>query len=128
MPTPTEKALTRAVLRTLAARPEQPFPLTGGYLQRRLRRLGHPVGEHKALTLVRWLRARQLIRPVGSYRGKQHGYRVTLYRTGRRFRSTSGFSVRRSRPVKPWWRHPLFGLHVCEFPSYYPKRLQKWKE
>ena len=105
------------------------FPLTGGWVQRVSRKLGTPVGEHRALRIVRLLIKKGLIVPAGSYRQQYHarqpsGFRVRLYRTARQVK----VSVRRPRPRNPWWKHPLFGFGVEKYrETGLPKSVRGWR-
>lgn len=105
-------------------------------MQKLSRRLGHYVGEHKALALVKLLIEEGTLVPAGSYRQRyakgRVSHRVALYRRGDTRLASSArrvvVSVRRQSVVKPWWRHPLFGFGVAKYPGGLPKKLQKWRE
>ncbi len=109
----------------LGARPMNPerFPLTEAAFQAVARRLGYIVGQKRSRAMIRRLRAAGVIGAAGSYRqpyrnsAARSGFRVALYRLGRRLRLPR---FKRKRPVgsKPrvktisrprWWQHPLFG-------------------
>jgi hypothetical protein len=92
------------------------------------RRLGRPVGEHRALRIVRRLEQKGVIVRAGSYRqrtGLFPGWRVPLFR----LRRTSPRQVlslcARGKRCEPWWKHPLFGLGVESWPDYLPERLKR---
>lgn len=105
-------------------------------MQKLSRRLGHYVGEHKALALVKLLIEEGTLVPAGSYRQRyakgRVSHRVALYRRGDTRLASSArrvvVSVRRQNAVKPWWRHPLFGFEGETCPTWLPKRLRRWKE
>jgi len=101
-------------------------------VQRISRRLGTPVGEHRALRIIHILEETGAIEPAGSYRqhyrrGYPSGFRVRLYRLGTRTARRVQVSVRRRAPRKPWWKHPLFGFDTNRYPSGLPKRLRGWR-
>lgn len=115
-------ALGRAVVTyTVMNRPRQrkgeEFPLAGGWVQRVTRRLGHRVGEHRALRIITLLIEQKVVVPAGSYRHEYDplqpsGFRVRLFklRTGPLVQA----SVRRRKVVKRvsrrnWWADPLCG-------------------
>jgi hypothetical protein len=114
------------------------FPLTGGYVQRVSRKLGCPVGEHRALRIIRLLERAEVIERAGSYRQAYRRmagagcFRVQLYRLSaavRRLRpAASKASVRRRRAVKAWWKHGMFGFGVRSYPRWLPKQLRAWQE
>ena len=84
------------------------MPVTVGYVQRRT-----GMAEHRARAVRNDLVRRKLLIPVGQYRGRRHGFWVTLYRVVQPEASVTS-SVRRTARVKrnerkTWWLHPLFG-------------------
>jgi hypothetical protein len=111
------------------------FPLTGGYIQRVSRRLGCPVGEHRALRIVRLLEREGLIERAGSYRqayrsvGGVGGFRVRLWKiVWQARRPAREASVRTQGLGKPWWKHEMFGLGARSYPKWLPKQLRAWQE
>jgi hypothetical protein len=114
------------------------FPLTGGYVQRISRRLGCPVGEHRALRIIRQLEEDGVVKRAGSYRQAYRStagagsFRVRLYRLSaavKRLRpAASKASVRGQRAVKAWWKHGMFGFGVKSYPRGLPKALRRWRE
>jgi hypothetical protein len=110
----------------LGARPMSPerFPLTEAAFQAVARRLGYVVGQKHCRRMVGRLVESGVIGRAGHYRQPyrnlpgRSGYRVALYKLGRRLRGsrpakrkrpvgTAAPAKRRSRPR--WWQHPLFG-------------------
>lgn len=103
------------------------FPLTEGAFQAVARKLGHTVGQKRARTLIRRLRAAGVIAGSGQYRqpyrnaATRSGFKVSLYRLGRLAKALRRSRRRQAKrpvgtaaPVKPtfaprWWQHPLFG-------------------
>jgi hypothetical protein len=129
----------------LGARPLNPerFPLTEQAFQAVARKLGYVVGQKRCRRMVRRLRATGVVGEVGQYRqpyrnsAARSGFRVTLYRLGRRLRASR--LAKRKRPVgkhapvkahfRPrWWQHPLFGdILGLPPPEIPPPRLQRMK-
>jgi hypothetical protein len=127
--------VTRTVMNGHPRRKGDEFPLTGEYVQKEARRLGRPVGEHRALEIIKLLIDHRLVVEAGSYRQsydprEPSGFRVRLFRLPRIPQSARrvGVSVRGRRDVKPWWKHSLFGFGVETYPKDLPKKLRRWKE
>jgi hypothetical protein len=118
------------------------FPLTEGAFQAVAHKLGHAVGQKRARALISRLHEAGVIAGAGQYRqpyrqsGVRSGFKVALYRLGRRAQALRRSSRRRQakRPVgiaasvKPrfalrWWQHPLFG-DVCGLP---PPEIPRWR-
>lgn len=109
--------VTYTVMNGHPRRKGEEFPLTGGWVQRLSRRLGHPVGEHRALRIISLLIEQKVVVPAGSYRRAYHlrqpsGWRVRLFKLPPTTRHKA--SVRRPRIVKRvsrqnWWADPLCG-------------------
>ena len=100
------------------------MPVTVGYVQRRT-----GMAEHQARRVRNDLVKRKLLVPVGQYRGRRHGFWVTLYRVVQPEASVTS-SVRRTARVKPkfWWQHPLFGTPDGEPPPGSTKKQRKrWR-
>lgn len=100
------------------------MPVTVGFVQRRT-----GMAEHQARRIRNDLVRRRLLIPVGKYRGRKHGFWVTLYRVVQPEASGTS-SVRRSARVKaqPWWRHPLFGTPDGKPPPDTTKKQRKrWR-
>jgi hypothetical protein len=110
----------------LGARPTTPerFPLAEQAFQAVAHRLGYVVGQKRCRRMVRRLLGSGVIAPCGQYRQPyrnsvvRSGFRVCLFRLGRRLRASR--LAKRKRPVgkrapvkayfRPsWWQHPLFG-------------------
>jgi hypothetical protein len=84
------------------------MPVTVGFVQRRT-----GMAEHQARRIRNDLVRRKLLVPVGRYRGKKHGFWVTIYKVVQPEASVTS-SVRRISRVKrnerkTWWLHALFG-------------------
>jgi hypothetical protein len=116
---------------TLAVRRNAPgkLPFAGPFVQHLSRRLGQAVGEHKALRMIGRLTTAGVLLPSGSYRQaydprQPSGVRVRLYRVAVRLRLKKS-SIRRSRPRRPWWAHPLFGFGAESFPKWLPVYLKR---
>jgi hypothetical protein len=97
-------------------------PLTEGAFQAVALRLGYVIGQKRCRVLIRRLRAEQVAGGSGFYRqpyrntGSRSGFKVSLYRLGRRALRLSKRKrpVGNRQPVKRrrrarWWEHPLFG-------------------
>jgi hypothetical protein len=110
----------------LGARPMVPerFPLTEQAFQAVARRLGYVVAQKRCRRMVGRLVESGVIGRAGHYRQPyrnlpgRSGFRVALYRLGRRLRAPRPAKRKRPvgnpAPVKPnvgvrWWQHPLFG-------------------
>jgi hypothetical protein len=123
----------------LGARPmlAERFPLTEHAFQAVARRLGYVIGQKRSRRMIGRLTEVGVIERAGQYRqpyrnsAVRSGYRVVLYKLGRRLRSVR--PVRRKRPVgkrgtvKPnsgvrWWQHPLFGDLLGLPPPHLPRR------
>jgi hypothetical protein len=126
--------------RVVTGRPWEPAPLTGETVRRVALRLGHRVGEHRCLRLIRRLRDAGVIVDVGSYRDRCTGFRIRLFAAVSRASSrattvlrTCRVSVRRKssttrRRHAPWWRHPLFGNPDGRPPPGVDRRtVQRWR-
>ena len=100
------------------------FPLTEGAFQAVARRLSYLVAQKRSRLMVARLVASGVVGRAGQYRqpyrntGARSGFRVALYKLGRRLRvprlSKRKRPVGNREPVKPkfrarWWQHPLFG-------------------
>jgi hypothetical protein len=100
------------------------FPLTEQAFQAVARKLGYVVGQKRCRAMVRRLRDARVVAGAGQYRqpyrnsAGRSGFRVRLYKLGRRLRAPR--LSKRKRPVgnhapvksdfRPrWWQHPLFG-------------------
>jgi hypothetical protein len=99
------------------------FPLTEQAVQAIARRLGYVVGQKRCRLMVQRLLATAVIGLCGQYRqpyrnsAARSGFRVRLYKLGRRLRTSR--LAKRKRPVgkrtpvkndfRRWWGHPLFG-------------------
>jgi hypothetical protein len=123
----------------LGARPMTPerFPLAEQAFQAVARRLGYVVGQKRCRRMVKRLLASGVIAPCGQYRqpyrnsAVRSGFRVTLYKLGRRLRASR--LAKRKRPVgkhasvkapfrSRWWQHPLFGDILGLPPPEIPRR------
>jgi hypothetical protein len=110
----------------LGARPLTPerFPLTEQAFQAVARHLGYVVGQKRCRLMIKRLRATGVIGRAGQYRqpyrnsAARSGFRVQLYKLGRRLRTARLFKRKRPvgnhKPVKAvsrlrWWAHPLSG-------------------
>ena len=109
------------------------FPLTEGAFQAVAHKLGHAVGQKRARALISRLRAAGVIASAGQHRqpyrqnGARSGFKVTLYRLGRRAQALRRSRLRqakrpvgsaasvKSRSARRWWQHSLFG-DVCGLP------------
>jgi hypothetical protein len=129
----------------LGARPMVPerFPLTEQAFQAVARRLGYVVGQKRCRRMVKRLVTTQVVGPCGQYRqpyrnsAARSGFRVVLYKLGRRLRASR--LAKRKRPVgkhapvkahfRPrWWHHPLFGdILGLPPPEIPPPRVQRMK-
>jgi hypothetical protein len=128
----------------LGARPLTPerFPLAEQAVQAVARKLGYAVGQKHCRRMVKRLLAAGVVGPCGQYRqpyrnsAARSGFRVTLYKLGRRLRAPS--LAKRKRPVGKhapvkayfhlrWWQHPLFGdilgLPPPEIPRSWARRM-----
>lgn len=122
----------------LGARPatRERFPLTEQAFQAVARKLGYVVGQKRCLLGVKRLLASGVVVRCGHYRqpyrnsGSRSGFRVSLYRLGRRLPRPAT----RKRPVgkracvkaifpAPWWQHPLFG-DILGLP---PPEIPRWR-
>jgi hypothetical protein len=133
----------------LGARPMTPerFPLTEQALQAVAHRLGYVVGQKRCRRMVKRLLASGVIGRCGHYRqpyrssAARSGFRVRLYKLGRRLRAprlaTRKRPVGKHAPVKTdlrprWWQHPLFGdilgLPPPEIPRSWARRMKSLDE
>lgn len=132
----TPARLGEAIVRqTELARPRRArdrFPLTGGWIMRVARRLGHPVGRNQAYEIQHQLIESGVIEEAGSYAqhrfGLPTGFKVKLYRRGSLRLRQDLASVPSPRRRKPWWQHPAFGFGVDRYPDDLPRWLRQWKE
>jgi len=120
------------------------LPFTVEHVQCQCRRLGRPVGEHRARAIRRALLDAGELEPSGQYaqrdpvHGKLTGYKVALYHVAgrlvprrKRRGGASGlksFSVRSGRVNSPrsCWAHPLFG--DLDHGRTLRERLRTWRE
>lgn len=129
----------------LGARPMVPerFPLTEQAFQAVARCLGYVVGQKRCRRMVKRLLDAGVIGECGQYRqpyrnsAARSGFRVRLYKLGRRLRASR--LAKRKRPVgkqpavkgdfrSRWWQHPLFGdLLGLPPPEIPPRRARKMK-
>jgi hypothetical protein len=142
----TDGRIALDVLRhLLGARPMTPerFPLTEQAFQAIARRLGYVLGQKRCRRMVARLAQAGVIGVAGQYRqpyrnsAVRSGFRVTLYRLGRRLARCR--LAKRKRPVgnaaavkagfRPrWWQHPLFGdLLGLPPPEIPPPRTRRMK-
>jgi len=84
------------------------MPCTVGFVQRRT-----GLGEHRARALRNELVARGHLVPVSRYKGRKHGFWVTLYRVLQPAASVTssvrGFARVKRHSIRRWWEHALFG-------------------
>lgn len=73
------------------------------------------MGEKRAAAAIRELQRKNVLTPIGNYRSRRHGFRVTVYlltqavASVRRNSRVKGLSRRCAR--QNWWAHVLFGTH-----------------